>query len=43
MKLFKANKTKRNEFIDKLNTMIHRNNNQEKRFMRYRNANNNIL
>ena len=30
--------TKRNEFIEKLNTMIHRNNNQENRLMRYRNA-----
>ena len=28
----------RNQFIDKLNTMIHRNNNQENRFMRHRNS-----
>ena len=31
-------KTKRNDFIDKLYSMKHRNNNQENRFMRYRNA-----
>ena len=30
--------SKRNEFIDKLNTMIHVNNNQENRFIRHRNA-----
>ena len=32
------NETKRKEFVDKLNTMIHLNNNQENRFMRYRNV-----